>query len=303
LLANHLGFKLLISSERLNIVDVRKSTAGHLPRPTSRSFAQSGDQIALDYAASVGATAMFSGGGGDNVFCYLPSASPVADSLRVHGLGAAARTAVNVAQMSGGSWPEAFSKGLRRAWLRPARYEWSFDDSFLTREAREMAKNQPTHPWLQTPAGALPGKATQIAYLIGIENHLEGFGRELVHPFVPPLMSRPLVETCLRIPSWMWCANGVNRSVARVAFREHLPPQIIARRSKGTPDGFVARLYHTNRATVREMLLDGHLRKNRILETGTLEDAFAKNDDVRGLSIFRLMALADVEAWLQCQIG
>ncbi len=109
-------------------------------------------------------------------------------------------------------------------------------------------------------------------------------------------MSQPLLEACLRIPSWLWCSGGNNRAIAREAFRDRLPAAVIDRRTKGSFDGFAQRLIHANRPLLREMLLDGTLSRQGFLDrpaVRTVLDSGALDSE----ALPQLLALADIEAW------
>eukprot|EP00456_Euglypha_rotunda_P074755 TRINITY_DN6868_c0_g1_i1.p2 TRINITY_DN6868_c0_g1~~TRINITY_DN6868_c0_g1_i1.p2 ORF type:complete len:108 (-),score=25.69 TRINITY_DN6868_c0_g1_i1:10-333(-) len=82
------------------------------------------------------------------------------------------------------------------------------------------------HPWMRAPEGELPGKAQHIAWILGVLNHIEGSERERLQPTIWPLLSQPVVELCLTLPTWAWQADGQNRVIARKAFADLLPSQI-----------------------------------------------------------------------------
>jgi asparagine synthase (glutamine-hydrolysing) len=63
---------------------------------------------------------------------------------------------------------------------------------------------------------------------------------------VSPLVSQPLIELCLAIPTWFWCADGQNRAIARKAFAGDLPPPTLARRSRGTSESFILQALELN---------------------------------------------------------
>src|SRR3546814_5705921 len=73
-----------------------------------------------------------------------------------------------------------------------------------------------------------------------IQNHVEGYDRGVLPPVIPALLAQPIVETCLRIPTWDWCRGGINRAIAREAFSTALPARVIARRSKSGPESLTA---------------------------------------------------------------
>lgn len=303
-LATHLGIPLREDFEDLALVHLDRSDASHLPRPLARAFAQSGDRLSLRLAAHVGADAFFSGAGGDNVFCYLPSAAPIADRLLAHGVSAGVvRTMRDVSRLTDSSIWKAATMGIRRAWFRERGYIWPCNATFLTEKATARALAPGHHPWLDAPRHALPGKAAHIAWLIGIQNHLEGFNRERTHAMVAPLLSQPLVELCLRIPSWMWCAGGWNRSIARSAFARDLPKSIIERRSKGSPGSFVIEIYEARRRAVRALLADGLLAQAGLVDVDSLIAVIDDPRPVRANHYSRIMGLVDVEVWLRAWDG
>jgi asparagine synthase (glutamine-hydrolysing) len=86
-----------------------------------------------------------------------------------------------------------------------------------------------------------------------------------------PLLSQPLVELCLRIPTYVLIRHGMDRATARRAFAPDLPAQIIKRRNKGRIDSHIRDVLDANLDFVREMLLDGRLVQEGLLNRRNLE--------------------------------
>lgn len=298
--ASHLGLELEVRMRDAAQVDIAKATAPHLPRPVGRSFTQESERINLAVAKNMGAHALFRGGGGDNVFCFLQSVSPIADRLRVEGPGRGVlATARDMAELGQDRIGSALWRGVRRGWFRRSAYRWPLDHRFLAREAIAGIPDPLVHPWLEAQDGILPGKAAHVALLLAFENHMHGPHPTLGLAAVSPLLSQPLVELCLQIPSWFWSQGGYNRVVARRAFETHLPDAIAWRRTKGTPDSFVIEIFEQNRLRLRELLMDGLLRQQHFLDSAAVETACAKAGPVTGEDYARLMQLADTEAWVR----
>ena len=156
----------------------------------------------------------------------------------------------------------------------------------------------PGHPWLLAPKGAETGTAAHIALIVAAQAWAEASDLPGLVRRASPLASQPVVEACLRIPSWWWFDDGRNRVIAREAYADRLPADIVQRRSKGSPDGYIAALYAANRATIRAMLLDGRLRGAGLLDAPQLERALDESALVRGTDYHRIMRVADVEAWI-----
>jgi asparagine synthase (glutamine-hydrolysing) len=65
--------------------------------------------------------------------------------------------------------------------------------------------------------------------------------------------------------------NGMDRATARRAFAPDLPPQIIKRRNKGRIDQHLRDVLDANLDFVRDMLLNGRLVKEGLLNRRNLE--------------------------------
>jgi asparagine synthase (glutamine-hydrolysing) len=176
-------------------------------------------------------------------------------------------------------------------------YQWNVDARFLSAEAVAATEGWRAHPWLDPPAGSLPGKIAHVALITAAQSVVEGTDVEDGIPLCSPLISQPLVEACLRVPSWLWFEDGHNRFVARSAFRDQLPVDVLDRDSKGAPDCFVADLYDANRSKIRELLLGGLLRREKLLDDKAVDAALDNQAPVEGHGFLRLMRLVDAETW------
>jgi asparagine synthase (glutamine-hydrolysing) len=279
-------------------IDIGYSGARHLPRPTVRTFSQESNRLALELVRETGASAIFNGAGGDNIFCSLQSSGPAADRLLTTGPGAAfLRTAGDISELAPASLWAVASDAVRRAWLGKPALRHVQDLSFLSRRAQAAAGTTTLHPWLILPPRALPGKAMHVRLIAFAQSYVENLDPQDPLPIVSPLLSQPLVETCLAIPSWLWFEGGQNRVVARRAFAKDLPEEIIWRRSKGTPDSFVARIFETHRAAIRTLIADGELARQDIIDLPAVLSVLDDPRPAQGNAFRRVLQLADVEAW------
>ncbi|WP_177204231.1 asparagine synthase-related protein [Sphingobium sp. AP50] len=301
LVAEHLGKPLFEIEERCDDIDITHSSAAHLPRPVSRCFAQSGDRIQMELADRIGADAYMSGGGGDNIFCYVHSARPFADRLLETGPGIHAwTTAKDLALLTDSPQWKVMWRGLNRAWARSRDYHWPLERAFLGPEARSVAQSEITHEWMRAPPGELPGKAQHIAWILGVLNHLEGHEREHARPTLWPLLAQPVVETCLSIPSWAWISGGQNRVIARQGFAELLPSEILERRSKGSPDSFVIDLFESNKSRIEAWLCEGWLAGQGLIEVDAISRRCRQPQVHRDTSCWKIFRLVDAESWARC---
>ncbi len=301
LVADHCGFELLHREYRTDDVDIGRSSAGHLPRPVGAAGRQAFDRINLGVAAETSADALFTGNAGDNVFCLMPTATPIADRLRSPGERLSAwRTVLDICELTGCSVRTALSRAIRKLPQRAAKYNWKADPRFLTADATSLARlDAPLHSWLNAPDGALPGRAAHIAAIMRPQNFCEGFARTAALEMVTPLLAQPVMELCLSIQSWQWVADGHDRAVARRAFAGDLPPATSGRHSKGGPGGFYRQIVEERRGAMMNHLLEGHLCAKGLLDRRAIEAFFARPIDVQGFDYIRMLTLTDAESWVR----
>ena len=290
-------------------IDLSQSGSTHLPRPVGRQFMQ---EIERAYRAEVGAhgfDAIFTGNGGDNVFCYLHSAAPIVDRLRnARERGGVARTLVDMCRVTqcdlATMLRATMSLLVRRLPRGPC------PDTRLINADRQGTEWTPVlTPYLEKGVGCrdktarLPGKRAHIDLIVRIQNHVEGYDRGILPPAIPVLLAQPIVETCLRIPTWDWCRGGINRAIAREAFSAALPAPVIARRAKSGPESLTAEVFELGRPVLRDLLLGGALRDARIIDAAAVEAALDDPAVTRSQLLYRLLELTEAEAWVRSWNG
>ena len=262
--------------------------------PGSGVLHQVQDRILTREVERTGVHGVFSGGGGDNVYCYLHTAAPAVDALRRHGLGPVFfRSVGDLSALHACTTWRAARITLRKA-MRPLR-SWTRDTDFLAKDATPTSPD--VHPWLEAPTGALQGRQEHILSLMAVQNPLANQARHGPAPVCYPLLSQPLIELCLRVPTWMWIVGGRNRAVARDAFGGHLPATVLHRRTKGDFTGFLGALYDKHRGELTELLLGGWLAGQSLLDRAAIEAYLKSSAPVTDYRFCRLMDLANAEVW------
>jgi asparagine synthase (glutamine-hydrolysing) len=295
-----LGLPLEEGLRDVRRIDPGKSGASCLPRPCVRMFLQESSRLAGELARRTGANAIFGGGGGDNVFCSLQSSAPAADRLLTSGPGRNfLAAAYEISRLAQASLPAVILDAARRAWRGKGAFRPFCDASLLSPRAIEAIAPAEDHPWLAAAPGALPGKAAHVRLIAYAQSYVEGLDPLATPASAAPLLSQPLVETCLRIPTWLWFEEGRNRAAARRAFASRLPARIVQRRSKGTPDSFVAEIFETHRGTLRDILSGGQLISRGLVDRKRLLEALDDPRPASGDAFRRVLQFVDVEAWAQ----
>ncbi|WP_066763128.1 asparagine synthase-related protein [Sphingobium sp. CCH11-B1] len=299
LLGEGTGIEILDVAYEPADIDLGTSCVAHLARPIGRSHALAYDRAMHRIARERGIDAFFSGNGGDNIFYYTQSANPIADRLLTHGIGIGLlQTWRDVCRLTGCTPVEAALASWGSIRTRGRGYQWRPDPRFLHCDlSANLARLRGAHPWLEDSRAHLPGKAAHIAALLRIQSGLEGYDRRLP-AMINPLMSQPVLETCLAAPSWMWVEGGRDRALARSAFWRILPRGILERRSKGGPDGFANQIISVHRAEIIDRLTSGHLARQKIIDCDAIVSTLCNDAPNLGTDQARLLSLVDTEAWV-----
>nr|WP_231726413.1 asparagine synthase C-terminal domain-containing protein [Blastomonas sp. CCH13-E1] len=299
-LCSNLSVALACFRYRLEDADVLRSAVAHLPRPGARTPMVAYDAAIGRYIDQIGADLFLTGAGGDNVFYLTHSIRPVVDRFLAEGLTLGLLGSIrDVAQITEASTLEVVRQALQFLPTRKRKYQWRYDESLLHWDCiGKLKHNPPDHPWLAAPHDGLPGKAGHIAMITRAQQYLHGYDRKQSFTSVAPLLSQPIIEAALSIPSWLSCEGGMDRSVARKAFEERIPMSIFRRRTKGGPDAFALKILRANMPLIRERLLTGNLARNGILDLSAVEDAMTFPKLATNANYVRLLLLLDTEAWI-----
>ncbi|MDP9085236.1 MAG: asparagine synthase-related protein [Pseudomonadota bacterium] len=246
--------------------------------------------------SQTGAEALMSGTGGDNVFCSLRSAAPVVDAWRAHGFASAYAAARDLADLTGSSiW--AAARAARRYDQRDRKLpqRWPGSPDLLASEARPSFD---AHPWLNAPTDRLPGKRAHIILLLRAHSVVQAIDRARRNEMIFPLLSQPVVETCLGVSSWRWIAKGRDGAFAREAFRELLPAGVRARRVKGRLESWLNPPFLRQRQQIRELLMEGRLARHGLVDRLAIEQATSPGASADDRLFATLMRFVDAELWL-----
>lgn len=289
-------------SVRLNtLLDVAPSH-----RPFLYLYSVERGRLEADIAQREGATALFSGAGGDGLFYQNRAMLAGADFVHHHGLHLGLmRVAADAAHVDRiALWPvlrEAIVAGLlRRKWS--ALEEVGRYRTLINPEVVGCVKrgDRFVHPWLAEVQGAPHGKLWHILSIAMPLPFYDSLGRPDDPEGVQPLLSQPLIELCLRIPTYTLISGGWDRAIARRAFAADVPREIIRRRAKGASTSSVRQIFDANIGFLRELLLDGLLVKQRLLDKGKLEDALTAGGSPAGTAFLEIvMEHVCTEAWLR----
>lgn len=307
LAAEAAGVELIVTHFRPSAVRLERTAAiVDQPRPLGYVFSIENDDAELEHATLWGADVCTSGAGGDGLFYQLRARTYCADYLRRYGPGPGAlKVAYDNARLSRVSFWHALSEGWRLAYGgAPFAPELSAPNPYLSRECAGAGLDWlDAHPWFAASDTWAPGKRLHVWAVLDCLNLFYPYRRARVAQTSLPFVSQRVIETVLRIPSWLLSSGGRDRSLIRDAFSDVVPAQILARNAKGAMDGYYAEVCAANAAYVRERLLDGVLVKQDLLNRAAIERDLAPGGDPadgRELSLLQVLAL---EVWAAAWAG
>jgi len=249
--------------------------------PTPESYTGRLDASCIDAQVAAGhyAHAMFTGGGGDQLFFQHRCTWPAADYLKIHGPSSDfLRVCLDAARLANVSLWQAIRHAVAGRVARDVLAEGIGQFFTLARQdALDSLQNveQYTHPDLASATDLPIGKFNHLQDLIDAPGYYDPYLAGRAPELVQPLLSQPLVELCLTLPTWLLSWGGRSRALARMAFANDIPAEIATRQSKGGMDEHLTAILQLNLPWVREMMLDGELVRAGLLDRGKLEAALS----------------------------
>lgn len=216
-------------------------------RPALHGVDAAYDRDMADRLTAAGATGLLTGQGGDAVFFQAPDPRVTVDRRRRRG------------------W-----KGFEPAyWAEVGRWTrhsaWTVARLALA-PRRAVPGNDRRHPWLEECDDLPPGKRGQILRLANCQlfrgDCLRARAADLIHP----LLSQPVMEHVLAVPSDLLLAGVRDRGLARLAFADRLPDLITGRRDKGDLSAFYGHVVLSSLSALRPFLQEGRLSEHGILD-------------------------------------
>jgi asparagine synthase (glutamine-hydrolysing) len=275
--------------------------------PYDHTLVQGVSKALAQIVRSSGSSAIFTGNGGDQLFYKFPNQFSCADYLRRHGVTPRLlRVALDTARLRRTSMLQVLRTSFRDAFLRKP-LEAALADCQVTSlvapdVAREvMADRRFLHPWLASCDSLPPGKAFHLMTLSYPFEMTYDSSQTHDAAEIDPLFSQPVIESCLRTPTYVLTHNGWDRAVARRAFAGDIPIEILRRRSKCVPEEYGKRVVAHNIVFIRELLMDGVLVNQGLIDRSKLETALCGGATNSAGDPADIMKIASTEAWLHTQ--
>jgi asparagine synthase (glutamine-hydrolysing) len=307
-MAQHVGADLIetrLDPSRVDLEVLERQELGPSPSSVFDCLQMAGDLYGL--AREHGIDAFTYGFGGDSVLYHMPGILSALDHVSLRQpLAQLPRVVLDAAQYGGLSMARtAGSAVLER--FRPLDCS-SYVLGLIPPQPRTQFLNQDLvdvgslkaglHPVLHAPKNFPKGKYLQLvtSAFLNIDYHLSQPGYPEVDR-IYPILAQPVLELCLRLPTWQQVCGGIDRYVARIAFKDRLPAAIVGRVSKSTPEEIYDQVFQKECPRLQQTLLDGILVREGILSRPLIEKALAGQEQELPASKAALMQFYDWEVW------
>jgi asparagine synthase (glutamine-hydrolysing) len=257
-----------------------------------------------ELATEARADAVWTGQGGDHLFWTMRALPVAADYLYDRGvdrrlfalIGESARLAEKSywsTSIMAARFASSRNMCVPESMRAPTRHFVSADA--LGKDVAEYI----AHPWSARSEGLAPVKHAQIFWLIDVLNRHRHLARAERAYERHPLLSQPLIELCLTIPTYLLVAGGQSRALARIAFEQLLPEEILRRTSKGDYSAQARQLVRESEAFLRDLLLNGVLVRRGLVSRAELERHLVHGQSLKGEQFWALTSCVAVEVWAE----
>jgi asparagine synthase (glutamine-hydrolysing) len=273
-----------------------------MPVPGSYIGRMGTSRMDAEVAAALGAVAMFTGGGGDQLFFELRCTWPAADYLRTRGLdGGFLNAALDAARLGRVSvWNAIWRAIADNMYPSDPADEGGRHLMLVNREALGSVRQHERfiHPALRVDHRLSIGKRCQVHDLTCAFDYYDPYQRQAAPELVNPLLSQPLMELCIALPTFVLTRGGRGRALARQAFAGDIPPEIAGRRSKGGMEEHISTVLQRNLPFARSLLLDGQLARQGLLNRARLEATLSGRISPQAAHVGEVHNYIAIEAWL-----
>ncbi|MGB6449412.1 MAG: asparagine synthase-related protein [Steroidobacteraceae bacterium] len=247
------------------------------------------------------ADAMWMGQGGDHLFLKTSNVPSAADYVADHGLRCGlVRVVRDAARLSAQPYAAVLHSALssRRARTRQAMRADQRKAYFVCPDAlpRDLDRYS-AHPWTLAAESLPPGRQCQIHLLAEVVNRHRPIPRKEFAYEHHPLLSQPIIEQCLRTPTYLHLRGGRHRALARDAFSDCVPAPILQREDKGNTTSFVVDGIRRNESFLCELLLDGILAREGLVDRAQLEACLREDRALMPGQLPPLTACIAAEVW------
>jgi asparagine synthase (glutamine-hydrolysing) len=277
------------------ILDARLSA-----KPSYSHFSFS-DSLLGEAISMAGARIVASGQGGDQVLHRSRTASIAADAmLDGRPVSDVWRIALDTAHLIRAPVWDVFAAmaGALAPWRQFSPYNSVFENDLASNGSSPAKIEWEAHPWMREMHKATPARALRMTHVADLHFYHQASSLSGFVP-APLLASQPVVECALSIAPYDMTRGGGERALARAAFADWIPREILERRHKGDTTRYHRAVLERQLPFIREMLCEGELMKRGQLARDRVHAALAQDVLVDAKTKSEIMTAFIAELWLR----
>jgi asparagine synthase (glutamine-hydrolysing) len=266
-------------------------------RPEKPTTGTHGYHTAQKFINIAQSSMILSGQGGDHVFLAPPPEESIADYWLDNGLRGISTIMHEITSIYRTSWLALLKTNMRalKYYLLGKRIPNQYAVSDML--APDFANQLKYESFYLTPylKKFTPAKARQIEALY----HAVAY-KDDIDPIVTyPLLSLPVVEAALKIPTYLSIKDGYNRYYQRKATSRINPTQVIWRRDKGEVSASVIKGLQKELEPLIELISSGLLLKHGVIDKHWVQDRFNRIRHGDASELLPLFRIIGAELWFK----
>ena len=294
-----------ICNAPLHLIDWQKPLSYELlqpwrsSKPTTFLLLDHIDARLYQIARSHGCTQVLNGQGGDHVFVAPPHEHALADYWIAHGFKGSNIVSNELAAYYRMSLPSLISKNMYaigKHYLNISSKKKQSD--FLSTDFASNFKHSDYYLQKIIQKKFYPAKTNHILDLAHGVLYADRNQRFSDLTFAHPLLSQPLVELGLQVPTYQTFGQGYDRILFRNAISKIKKPNALWRRQKGDTTTSMLKALASNSDEILRSLLQGSLFKSGMINRIWLENTIINIKHGKTEQKWPLMKLLSAQLWL-----
>lgn len=264
-------------------------------RPSGYLFFYGLGQQIKEIASSHGCSEILNGQGGDHLFLAPPPQNALADLWLDRGFKNFPTILRELSGIQRMSWSGLISKNLKSVF----HYYRKSPSHDLTLHPY-LFKKAEQHPFYLDEQLRLfhPAKAEQIKGLFHAVYQSYRNQRLPQLTYTHPILSQPLVELALQIPTYQSFGEGFDRIFLRKSIQRLKNSKNLWRHTKGGTIASLLKAFAANSKQVSTLLIEGDLVKNEILNKSWVHEELTRINHGQCLNLWPLWQALACQVWL-----
>lgn len=256
-------------------------------------------QKIFEIAKSHHCNEIMDGQGGDHIFLAPAPISSLADLYLDQGLQNFRPILNELASMNRTPWLPLIVNTFKEVlgYYKKSRVSEKVDTQFLEEGFAEHLKR---HDFFLKDIlnKHHPGKAKHIEAIYDAVRFSYGNNSFLSGAITHPLLSQPIIELALKIPTYQSFKDGFDRIFFRRAISRIQKPKALWRRSKGGTTGTVVKSCMAHHKYIMETLLNGKIVQSGIINKKWLDNQLERIEHGQNENLWPILQLLTCQRWI-----